>query len=163
MLGQLPDHPRLLVQRGIFYERGDRWFTSADNEDDEHYGLPARPERIVLIIKPFARLTLGELLPRLSPRLKLVCFYQILEGANALQNARPSPLVRRDLKPANIGVVPSTDQSIAKVILDYGQTIQVQRHNSIRGRAATPGYQAPEMQHQVHNTSLVFGLVGLLA
>jgi hypothetical protein len=53
---QLPDHPRLLVQRGIYYERGDRWFTSPDNEGDERHGLPARPERVVLIIQPFARL-----------------------------------------------------------------------------------------------------------
>ena len=29
MLGQLPDHPRLLVQRGISYEQSDRWLTSA--------------------------------------------------------------------------------------------------------------------------------------
>lgn len=44
ILGQLPDHARLLVQRGIYYKRNDRWFTSPDNEDDERHGLPARPE-----------------------------------------------------------------------------------------------------------------------
>jgi serine/threonine protein kinase len=57
-----------------------------------------------------------------------------------------------------------TDQSIAIVILDYGQTIQVQPQNSIRGKAGTPGYQAPEMQYQVHGTSLDIwscGIIGL--
>ena len=56
-----------------------------------------------------------------------------------MHNARPSPLVHRDLKPANIGVVSYLDQSIVIVILDHGQTIRVQPHNSIRDRLAPLG------------------------
>ena len=37
----------------------------------------------------------SDLLPRLSPRLKIGFFYQVLEGANALHNARTSPLVHQ--------------------------------------------------------------------
>lgn len=120
VLGLLPNHPRLLVKRGIYYERGDSWFTSPDQEDDERYGLPARPKRVIFIIQSLARLTVAELLPRLSPALKLIVFYQILEGLVAMHNARPCPLVHRDLKLANIGVVSYDDQNIAIVILNYG-------------------------------------------
>jgi serine/threonine protein kinase len=154
ILGLLPHHPRLLVKRGIYYERGDSWFTSSDNEADERYGLPASPERVVLIIQPFARLTLAELLPHLSPALKAIAFYQILEGVHALHSAGSCSLIHRDLKLANIGVVSYNNMSIAIVILDFGQTIQVQTHSPTRGNAGTPGYQAPEMEHQVHSTSL---------
>jgi hypothetical protein len=72
VLGLLPNHPRLLAKRGIYYERGDSWFSSSDNEDDVRYGLPVRPERVVFIIQPFARLTLAELLAQLSPALELL-------------------------------------------------------------------------------------------
>jgi hypothetical protein len=164
VLGLLPDHPRLLSKRGIYYERGDSWFSSPEDENDERYGLPARPERVVFIIQPFARLTLAELLPRLSPTLTLIVFHQILEGVDAMHHARPCPLVHRDLKLANIGVVSYNDQNITIVILDYGQTIQVQQHDPVRGKAGTPGYQAPEMQNQVHDTSLDIwscGIIGL--
>jgi serine/threonine protein kinase len=54
--------------------------------------------------------------------------------------------------------------SIAIVILDFGQTIQVQTHSPTRGKAGTPRYQAPEMEHQVHSTSLDIwscGIIGL--
>jgi hypothetical protein len=162
VLGLLPHHPRLLAKRGIYYERGDSWFTSPDNEDDERYGLPARPERVVFIIQPFARLTLAELLPRLSAALRLVAFHQILEGVAAMHSAMPCPLVHRDLKLANIGVVSYNDQSIEIVILDYGQTIQIQPHGPVRGKAGTPGYQAPEMQNQVHGTSLDIWFCGII-
>jgi hypothetical protein len=78
MLEHLPSHPRLLVKRGVYYERGDTWFTSPENEDDERYGLPARPERVTFIIQSFARLTLTEQLPKLSPDLKIMAFHQLL-------------------------------------------------------------------------------------
>lgn len=74
ILEHLPSHPRLLVKRGVYYERGNAWFTSPENEDNERYGLPARPERVIFIIQPFARLTLTELLPKLSPNLKIMAF-----------------------------------------------------------------------------------------
>lgn len=164
VLDQLPNHSRLLVKRGIYYERGDSWFTGPDNEDDERHGLPARSERVILIVQPFARLTLAELLPRLSPRLRLIVFHQILEGVNALHSACPAPFVHRDLKLANIGVVSYHDQSITIAILDYGQTIQIRPQDPIRGKAGTPGYQAPEMQLQIHGTALDIwscGIIGL--
>lgn len=74
------------------------------------------------------------------------------------------PLAHRGLKLANIGVVSYDDQNIAIVILDYGQTVQVQPHSPVRGKASTPGYRAPEMQNQVHGTSLDIwscGIIGL--
>ncbi|TVY80957.1 putative serine/threonine-protein kinase HSL1 [Lachnellula suecica] len=137
-----------------------------ENEDDERYCLIPRPERVLLIIQPFARLTLAELLPKLSPELKLIVFYQILEGVGALHNANLFPLVHRDLKPANIGVVAYEAQHkhIAIVILDYGQTIQLQPQRPVRGKAGTPGYQAPEMQSELHDISLDIwscGIIGL--
>jgi hypothetical protein len=164
ILEHLPRHPRLLVKRGVYYERGDTWFTSPDNEDDERHGLPARPERVMFIIQPFARLTLTELLPKLSPDLKIMVFHQLLQGVHALHNANPFPLVHRDLKLSNIGVVSYDDHSIAVVILDYGQTIQAQSRKPIRGKAGTPGYQAPEMLHQIHGLALDIwscGIIGL--
>jgi serine/threonine protein kinase len=93
-----------------------------------------------------------------------MAFYQILEGVHALHSAGSCPFIHRDLKLANIGVVSYNDKSIAIVILDYGQTIQVQAHSPTRGKAGTPGYQAPEMEHQVHSTSLDIwscGIIGL--
>jgi serine/threonine protein kinase len=163
-LDLLPDHPRLLKKRGIYYERGDNWFTSPDNEADERYGLPACPERVVFIIEPFARLTLAELLPHLSPAFKVLAFYPILEGVHALHSAGSCPFIHRDLKLVNIGVVSYDDKSIAIVILDYGQTIQFQARSPTRGKAGTPRYQAPEMEHQVHSTPLdiwSYGIIGL--
>ncbi|KFY27450.1 hypothetical protein V491_00903 [Pseudogymnoascus sp. VKM F-3775] len=150
----LPSHPQLLVMRGVYYERGDTWFTSPENEDDERHGLPARPERVIFIIQPFARLTLTEMLLKLSPDLKIMVFHQLLQGVHALHNTSPSPLVHRDLKLSNIGVVSYDERSIAVVILDYGQTVQVHSLKPIRGKAGTPGYQAPGMLHQVHDVGL---------
>jgi hypothetical protein len=164
ILEYLPSHPRLLVKRGVYYERGDTWFTSPDNEDDERYGLPARPERVIFIVQPFARLTLTELLPKLSPDLKIIAFHQLLQGVHALHTANPFPLLHRDLKLSNIGVISYDDYSLAVVILDYGQTIQAQPHRPIRGKAGTRGYQAPEMLHQIHDPALDIwscGIIGL--
>jgi serine/threonine protein kinase len=164
ILEHLPSHPRLLVKRGVYYEQGNTWFTSLENEDDERYRLPARPERVIFIIQPFARLTLTELLPKLSPDLKIMAFYQLLQGVHALHNANPFPLLHRDLKLSNIGVVSYDDRSIAVVILDYGQTIQAQPHRPMRGKAGTRGYQAPEMPHQIHDLALDIwscGIIGL--
>lgn len=123
-----------------------------------------RPERVILIIQPFARLTLAELLSRLSPGIRLVVFHQILEGVHALHSARPAPLVHRDLKLANIGIISYNDQTITIAILDYGQTIQAQLHSPAGGKAGTPGYQASKMQLQDHSTALDVwscGIIGL--
>jgi serine/threonine protein kinase len=148
ILEHLPSYPRLLVKRNVYYERGDTWFTSPENEDDERYGLPARLERVIFIIQHFARLTLTELLPKLSPDLKIMAFHQLLQGVHALYNAKPFLLLHRDLKLSNIGVVSYDDYSIVVVI---GQTIQAQPHKPIGGKAGTRGYQAPEMPHQIHD------------
>jgi len=43
-------HPRFLVKRGGYYERGDAWFISLPNKDDKRYRLPARLERAIFII-----------------------------------------------------------------------------------------------------------------
>ena len=164
VLEHLPSHPQLLVKRGVYYERGDTWFTSPEDESDERYGLPARPERVIFIIQPIARLTLTELLPKLSPDLKIMAFHQILQGVHALHKASPFSLLHRDLKLSNIGIVSYNDHSIAVVILDYGQTIQVQSHRPVSGKAGTRGYQAPEMPYQVHDLALDIwscGIIGL--
>ncbi|OAF61017.2 hypothetical protein VC83_02424 [Pseudogymnoascus destructans] len=136
ILDHLPSHPQLLVKRGVYYERGDTWFTSPENEDDERHGLPARPERVVFIIQPFARLTLTEMLLKLSPDLRIIAFYQLLQGVHALHNASPFPLLHRDLKLSNIGVVSYDERRIAVVILDYGQTVQIHSQRPISGKAA---------------------------
>lgn len=164
ILEHLPSHPQLLVKRGVYYERGDTWFTSPENEDDERHGLSARPERVVFIIQPFARLTLTEMLLKLSPELKIMVFHQLLQGVHALHDASPFPLVHRDLKLSNVGVVSYDERSIAVVILDYGQTVQVHSHRPIRRKAGTPEYQAPEMLRQVHDVGLDIwscGIIGL--
>jgi len=125
ILEHLSSHPQLLVKCAVYYERGDVWFTSPNNEDDERYGLPACPERVIFIIQPFARLTLTELLPKLSSDLKIKVFYQLIQGVHTLHNTKLFPLVHWDLKLSNIGVVLYNNNSIAIVILDYGQTIHV--------------------------------------
>lgn len=140
ILERLPIHARLLAKRAVYYERGDSWFTSLDNEDDERHTSPARAERVIIIIQPFARLTLTKLLPRLSLDLKIVVFHQLLQGVHALHNATSFPLVYRDLKLSNVGVVSYNDHSIAIVILDYGQTIQARPTSPIKGQAGTHGY-----------------------
>lgn len=93
-----------------------------------------------------------------------MAFHQLLQGVHALHNANPFPLLHRDLKLSNIGVISYDDYSLAVVILDYGQTIQAQPHRPIRGKAGTRGYQAPEMLHQIHDPALDIwscGIIGL--
>jgi len=109
---------------------------------------------VILIIQPFARLALTELLPKLSAQSRLSIFYQILQGVHALHVANPFPLIHRDLKLSNVGVVSYSDHNIIVVILDYGQTIQAQMNSQIGGKAGTPGYQAPEMLQQIHGRAL---------
>jgi serine/threonine protein kinase len=88
-------------------------------------------------------------------------FHQLLQGVHALHNAKPFPLLHRDRKLSNIGVVSYDDYSIVVVI---GQTIQAQPHKPIGGKAGTRGYQAPEMPHQIHDPALDIwscGIIGL--
>lgn len=81
-------------------------------------------------------------------------FYQLLLGVHALHDASPHSLVHRDLKLSNISVVSYDERSIAVVILDYGQTVQVHSQRPIGEIAATPEDEALEMLHQVHHVDV---------
>lgn len=144
---------RLLRKCGVYYERGDRWLQGPSDEEDERYGSPARPETVLLVFQPYARLSLHDLLLSKISTNSCLILRQLLEGVHALHSAG---FIHRDIKPANIGVVQFEGQNIDIVILDYGQTIAKRIWNTRDGHAGTSGYQAPEMllENQEYGSSV---------
>ncbi|ESZ94625.1 calcium-dependent protein kinase 4 [Sclerotinia borealis F-4128] len=153
-----PTQPQLLQFCDELYERG-RWFTGAVDEADERYNFEARPDKVAIIFKPFARATFQELLDKMSDSTRLVAFWQILQGVRALHHAG---FIHRDLKPANLGVVETVTEEISTVILDYGQTVEAKLCEPNPGRVGTIPYLAPEMERTPYGNGVDIWALGII-
>lgn len=154
--------PCLLKKCHVEYERGERWFTGPDDEENERHGFATRPERLLLIVKPYARFNLKEIMSNIPYEVRLEAFRQLLEGVNALHSAEPIGFIHRDLKPANMGVVNLSQSKIEIVILDYGQTVHAISCNPADGSAGSPAYRAPEMENQIYGAAVDIWACGVI-
>ncbi|KAM0123320.1 hypothetical protein ACHAP3_011223 [Botrytis cinerea] len=97
------------------------------------------PEKMFIVVQPLALATLHDILDQLRREHKLHAFCQALKGLE-LMHAQDHPLIHRDIKLVNIGLV------------------------SWKAEGDIPGYQAPEMTRIQNNKFLdqwSVGIVGL--
>ncbi|KAM0302796.1 hypothetical protein ACHAO8_011573 [Botrytis cinerea] len=138
-LNRLPSSPYLLKKCATIYERGDRWLTQPEYRPSELVSSNITPEKMFIVVQPLALATLHDILDQLRREHKLHAFCQALKGLE-LMHAQDHPLVHRDIKLVNIGLV------------------------SWKAEGDIPGYQAPEMTRIQHNKFLdqwSVGIVGL--
>ena len=170
-LTRLPIHSRLLVSCGIWQESFSRLKggNREDHRTDERFNMPRRAQRVVFIVQPYAKLNLADVLRLgLSRELRLKGLYQILEGLQALHNRVPFPIIHRDIKPHNIGVVKfDKDLGIIEiVILDFGLSVEDQLESvgdMQWGMLGTQGYMAPELAYAPHSPAMDIWSCGIIA
>jgi serine/threonine protein kinase len=134
-----------------------------DDEEDERSSFAARPEKVYIFCKPFARVNLSEILPDLPISIRRKVVWQILQGVDALHT---SGLIHRDMKPTNIGVVSFSKDcdSIHVVILDFGNSVQQNSCRAKPGHVGTIPYLAPEMEIADYDRTVdlwACGVIGL--
>lgn len=151
--------PQILRFRAVQYERENRWYSGPSDEDDERYTFQARPERVAIFYTPFARATVSELFNEIPMRLRLIAFFQLLQGVCALHS---DGFIHRDIKPANWGVVEFSMTDISTVILDYGHATRATACEPKKGSVGTIAYLAPEMEVTTYGREVDIWACGII-